>query len=295
VADGVARGIVFALFTATLYGAVPVAARLANDAGVNGLEIVTLRALAVVVALGPLALVARAAFRMLPQARKAYALLVIATCMVSCGLMAAIQFIPVSVAVLVFYSFPILIALTAPFVEGQGLTLFKLALAVLAFLGLAFALAPEMAGLDVRGLLLAGVAAVGYALQLFAGRMMSPHLKPLPLAVLVHVAVIPIGIVLVLVTGGGAGVHALVSSHAAVVAVMATGVLYCAAYLLHMSAVAHAPAAVVAPCFNIEPVVSTVLAAVVLGESLSRNHMIGGLVVLAAVVVSSWPERTRTA
>jgi drug/metabolite transporter (DMT)-like permease len=48
---------------------------------------------------------------------------------------------------------------------------------------------------------------------------------------------------------------------------------------------------VVAPFFNLEPVVTTLIAAVALGERLTPNQYIGGGLVLAALAAASLPER----
>jgi drug/metabolite transporter (DMT)-like permease len=47
-----------------------------------------------------------------------------------------------------------------------------------------------------------------------------------------------------------------------------------------------APASVVAPFFNVEPMVATVFAIVLLGEKLTSLHLVGGLMMLAALVAA---------
>ena len=53
----------------------------------------------------------------------------------------------------------------------------------------------------------------------------------------------------------------------------------------------NAPASVVAPYFNLEPVVTTLIAALALGERLTLNQYVGGALVLAALAAASLPER----
>jgi drug/metabolite transporter (DMT)-like permease len=57
--------------------------------------------------------------------------------------------------------------------------------------------------------------------------------------------------------------------------------------MVHMLSLRFAPASSVAPYFNLEPVVTTAVAAVILGERLQTNQYAGGGLVLAALVASS--------
>ena len=72
------------------------------------------------------------------------------------------------------------------------------------------------------------------------------------------------------------------------------GAVYAAAYMKHMLSLRFAPASGVAPYFNLEPVVTTAIAATVLGERLQINQYAGGGLVLVALVASSmlgkWKE-----
>jgi drug/metabolite transporter (DMT)-like permease len=294
-AGATARGVITAFGAATIYGAVPVAARVSYDFGMKALEVVTCRTIVIILVLGFAALATRQSFRIPASARLGFLLQVLATVIVSASLLASVQFIPVSVAMLVFYTFPILIALVSPVIEGAQLTLWKLALVLLAFIGLAVALGPQFEGLDVRGLALAACSSVGCALQFVAGRMVAGKMASMPLAVLVHIGVLPVAVGLLFVTESYSAPVSPAQLWMAALAVLATGLLYCAAYFLHMSSVTHAPASVVAPYFNVEPVVSTLLAAALLGEQLSLQHVAGGFMVLVAVILTSLPERTRTA
>jgi drug/metabolite transporter (DMT)-like permease len=59
------------------------------------------------------------------------------------------------------------------------------------------------------------------------------------------------------------------------------------AYFIHMLSVRLAPASVVAPFYNLEPMVATVFAIVLLAEKLTPLHLVGGLLMLAALIAAS--------
>ena len=66
------------------------------------------------------------------------------------------------------------------------------------------------------------------------------------------------------------------------------GLLYVVAYLVHMLPLRFAPASAVAPYFNLEPIVATVVAALLLGERMALNQYAGGGMVLAALAAASF-------
>ena len=53
------------------------------------------------------------------------------------------------------------------------------------------------------------------------------------------------------------------------------GAIYVVAYMVHMLSLRFAPASTVAPYYNLEPVMTTLVAAVLLGERLNLNQYAG--------------------
>src|SRR3546814_14457321 len=82
--------------------------------------------------------------------------------------MGSIFYIPASLAVLIFYTFPLLVAVGARWTEGEPVGGTKLVGLAVAFAGLAIALGVELGDLDPRGIALAGMAAVGAAATMLA-------------------------------------------------------------------------------------------------------------------------------
>jgi drug/metabolite transporter (DMT)-like permease len=67
--------------------------------------------------------------------------------------------------------------------------------------------------------------------------------------------------------------------------------IYCVAYAVHMLSLRMAPASVVAPYYNLEPIVTTAAAALILGKRLNLSQYAGGGLVLDAFAVASAIER----
>jgi drug/metabolite transporter (DMT)-like permease len=220
----------------------------------------------------------------------------VSTFFVSVAYLGSVQFIPVGLAVIIFFLFPVLIMLLAPVVEGRNPGMIRILVAILAFCGLAVAVGPSFEGLDLRGILLAGVASAAAAFQFFSGRALSRHMSPAAFGSLAHLAILPPILAIALLTGQGSlrifpGGPATAQG---LLFLSGLGAVYVAAYMKHMLSLRFAPASGVAPYFNLEPVVTTAIAATVLGERLQINQYAGGGLVLVALVASSmlgkWKE-----
>ncbi len=287
-AETMGRGISAAILAAALYAFVPNLARLAFDRGIPAMEIVTCRTIAAMLLMGSWALLAKQRFAIPPEARWSFIVQCLATLTISVSYLASLQFIPVSLAVIIFFTAPIIVLVLSPLLEGRQMNWRNCLLALTAFAGLAMALGPSFQQLDPLGLGLAGVAALGYAAQFFSGRRLALHMPAQAMGSMVHLAILPPVVLIALWSNQGQVV--LFNSAALASAwtlVILTGLFYCAAYVMQMSAVKAAPASVVAPWFNLEPVITIGLALLLLGEKLEISHVIGGAIVLGVLLVNA--------
>jgi drug/metabolite transporter (DMT)-like permease len=153
-------GILLVLASTVAFAIGPTAAKLALDDGSNTLTVVTLRGVvgaALMALLVPLSRqgigVDRRAWRWCLYCGFFYSLTVY-------GFIGAVARLPVSVAVLVFFTHPVLVAVIAHFRGGDRLTARRLLLAFAVLAGLALALGPGFGTLDPAGVALAALAAV---------------------------------------------------------------------------------------------------------------------------------------
>jgi drug/metabolite transporter (DMT)-like permease len=217
-----------------------------------------------------------------------FAGLSLATFMVSIGYLVSVHFIPVGLAVLILFTFPVIVLLSAPIIEGHRPGFFRVATAIFAFAGLAVAIGPGFEGLDPRGIALAAMGSLGAAMQLYFGRAIGKHLDPAAFGSLVHLAIALPCLLVVLWLGGGVfrSFGGEVSA-AGLAWALALSLAYVGAYFFHMQSVGYASASVVAPFFNLEPIVTTLIAVLLLGERLALNQYAGGTMILAALIASS--------
>ncbi len=284
-------GIVFALAAASFYGCVPNFARAAFSNGVPAIETVFMRTSVIAIVLGIAAVLQNESFAVPRAAWKSFLAQSLATFIVSASYLASVQFIPVGLAVIIFFAFPVIVVLASPIVEGHAPSLARIGIALLAFIGLGIAVGPGFETLDIRGVVLAAAAALGCALQFFSGRALGKYLSPAVFGSLVHLAIWPLVLAVVLYAGSG---HIVLfsgsTSPLGLSFVFAVCLVYVGGYFFHMSSLKSAPASVVAPYFNWEPILTTIISGLLLGETLKPNQYGGGALVLAALVLAGFVE-----
>jgi drug/metabolite transporter (DMT)-like permease len=291
-AGAVTRGIILTCLATSCYALVPNLARYAVLAGVPALESIVLRTFVVALVLSLAAMVLKTRLVFSWAALPSLFGQTLATLCVSLCYIGSLQYLSVGLSVLIFFTAPVLVVLLSPLVEGRKLRAHQTVLSLLAFAGLALALGPSFDKMHPLGLGLACLSAFGYAAQQFTGRPLGQHMEPVAFGALVHIFILPV--VVVVATWVGEGQSVYLSGHAGWI-VMASGfgfsLAYCGGYFLQMSGVKYAPASTVIPYFNLEPVLTTLVAFLFLGEQLSLLHIIGAGLVIGSLLVMNLLDR----
>lgn len=285
----VGLGIACALGAAGLYGLVPNFVRGAIGNGIPAIESTLFRTFMIAVVFAVLA-VARGERLTIPRGgMPSFVGQSIATLLVSVAYLGSVQFIPVGLAVIIFYLFPVLIMVMAPVVEGRNPGILRILIAIVAFAGLAIAVGPSFDSLDIRGILLAAAGAAGATLQFFSGRSISRYMTPAAFGSMVHMVILPPVLAIALYAGSGTlrFLPGGPATTAGLLFMSGVAIIYIVAYMWQMLSLRFAPASTVAPYYNLEPVVATAAAALILSERLQVNQYAGGALVLAALVASS--------
>jgi drug/metabolite transporter (DMT)-like permease len=132
------------LLATLFYGLNAAPAREAAGLGVGGADVVALRNILLLAVTGVVATALRAPLALPKEGRGALIGLGVASAMVGVGYITSVGYIPVGVAVMIFYTNPLLILLVSPFVDGARPGVTGLAGFALAFGGLALAIGPAL-------------------------------------------------------------------------------------------------------------------------------------------------------
>lgn len=275
---GEALGLVFAGGAASSYAVSAVMSGLAYVHGTNPMTLVTGRFAFAALLVCALLLSWRRSFVLPRESWPLMAGMVAGSLGTAIGYMSAIDYIPVSLAVLIFYTFPMLVALAEGILERRAPS-YRLLLALLVgFLGLAFALGPDFSALDWRGVAF-GLLAAFSSLPLFlcARRLVLRYD-----AVIVAAQINLVSLVLTLLLAiFGQGLAFPGSASGWLYLLGACG-FFASAFMLQLYAVRNASAGSAAMVFNAEPLLTILIAWFFLGQVLGWLQWLGvGLVFLA--------------
>lgn len=205
----------------------------------------------------------------------------------SFGLLAAFQRIPVSLAILVFYTFPILVAILAVAVERARPSALTLLAILLAFAGLALALDVSAGAFDWDGVAFAALAAAGMTCTVLAGARVVRAAGPV--ATSFH-SILVSGVVFLALVALRDG-PTLPEDGAGWIAFAAVPVTYLIAVMSFFFAIATIGGPRVALFLNAEPIVVIALAAALLGETLSPLQAAGAVLVVTAIFMARRPAQ----
>jgi len=280
-------GLALAVIGALGFGVMITASRLTYDAGSNPVTLICARAGVPAVLLGIVMLLRGTSFAIVPGARTAVVGVILGQLGITIGYLSAVAFIPVSLAVLVFYAYPILVAAALALTRHSRVG-WRAALAfAAAFAGLSLALAPSFSGLDPRGLAFALCATVAGALLLLAADRLPPAQSLVPICFYANLATLGLAVPYALLSGSLAAPQTALGWCSLTFVCLA----YLAAFFAMIGAVRHAGPLRTALVFNLEPVIAILSAIAVLGEALSAAQLLGVGLVFAALTLATLAER----
>ncbi len=273
-------GMALALITACGLGAITTQAKIFYADGGNALTLMLVRFAVSTLVFGVILLAGGQRFAVTGcQRRPLLSLGLVWSGATLCYLL-SVQFISVSLAVLLFYLYPLLVL-------AQGLASRQLRPSPLiiglfagAFAGLYLALSDAPAAISATGVALALLASCGAAFTFVRGARVAPAMSPLLMTFWINAAglllILPLMPGSLLLPNGAVGWQALALASA----------FYLVAILSQFQALARLSAARAALLLNLEPVVSILLARLVLDEILSPLQLAGVVMVITAIILS---------
>jgi len=270
----------FALVTACGLGAITTQAKIFYADGGNALTLMLARFAVSSLVFGLLLLLRRGSFRVDKQQRIPLILLGIIWSGAMISYLVAVETISVSLAVLILYFYPLLVLAYSVIKRQLKASAAVIALFCAAFFGLYLALSGGEITIDLNGILFAALASCGAAFTFICGARVAPSMSPLLMTFWINA----IGLLMILPMM--AGKLALPAAGSGGLALGLATVFYLVAILSQFEALARLTAARAAFLLNLEPVVSILLAVLVLNETLSIIQASGVILVISVVILS---------
>lgn len=266
-------------------------ARFAYEGGTNGLTVAALRASLLVLLVGVYCLVSGRSLRLSWRLWLPCFLLGLPMAMMFYGNIAAVQFIPIGLAALLFFTFPPLITLGEAALQRRPPAGLQLLAVLAAFIGLGLMLGVSFETVHPLGIALALAASVSTTVNVIGSARVLPrgdrwamfwHMALVAAVILLAVAVGTDAILLPTAPGGWAGMFGV-------------AVLQASSIPLFYVAIHHIGPAKSAMLTNLQPVISIAAAYLLFGEVLTLLQSAGAALVLGGIMLMQWSDMRRRA
>jgi drug/metabolite transporter (DMT)-like permease len=270
---------------AIAYGINIPAARVAGLGGVNGSNLAAQRSLLFAILLAAAITLMGKSFRIQFGESRRIILLGLCAGLVAICYLSSLTYVPVAMAVTVFYTFPLILLLAAPFTGGGRITGWRMVAFAIAFTGIVIAVGPSLDGLDWRGLALAFIAAFASAAMF----LLASTLKQDRIILLFWIQVAACFVLVP--TAVMTGLPALETIGGVWLAVALSAAGFYIGFVCQFTAAPHLKPATIGLLFLIEPVVAIISAAVFLGEMLKPLQYAGVALVIAGLAIDIWKQQ----
>ena len=279
-------GRAIALCAAIFYGFNTTLSRLAYDTGTTPVSLTLFRFLMSAAVMVMLVLILRKSWK-LAVTPKLFAVCVVGMFATSIGHLGAVNYIPVSLAAIIFYTFPLLVVAYKRIAQREPVTRNELLAFVLAFIGIGIALGPDFHEYDPAGVALAFTGAIGATVFILSYERFPPQTDSyvgatwiMLTSILLALLLLPLGFDLVPPRESVGWVYLVLIAMASVTS-----------FIMSLQAISRIGGAIFALLLNFEPVVILLLAWIVIGESLSPERISGMALIVFALFLSHWKLR----
>jgi len=276
-------GSLFALGSATFLGLNTSLARLAYEGGANPGSVVFLRIGASVAVVCLLIIVTRRSFSLPRKAFLPVFGVGVAVIFQGSAYLSSVAFIPVGLAVLLFYTYPLMVAVATSIIDKQKIDRGRKITFIVAFAGIGLAIGPSFTVLDWRGIVLALMGGFGVMMIfMFTGQALK-YVNYTAVSLYSNLIALPLMALLMMLMMDG---YQAPTTSLGIYGLLGVCILYALAILMQFAAIHSIGKTMTALLSNVEPLVSISAGALLLGETLSGIQYVGGLTVVTALVVS---------
>ena len=277
------KGPVFAVLSSLCYGLNNPLAALAAQNGIPTTFSVLSRATFMFVISLIFAITGKLNFKIPNDVRPYVITMAITTALINLCYVGSINFISVSLAAIIFFTFPVQILLVSIIKGSQNIRTNDIIIFAVVFIGLIFVIVPDFNNIDPFGVLLAGLSSVSATFLYFAAGVASRKLSPIMLGFWVHLFVLPVLAVSFLILSP----HIEINELSSYLPVLIMSLCYVGAYYFQMLSLKFTSVLISGLFFNTEPLLTAVAAALILDERLLFSQYIGGILIFVSLIIVS--------
>lgn len=277
------KGTLLTIISASAFGLMAIFAKWAYAANVNLLNLLRLRFLIAALVMWLAVLVLRRNPRVAPKQLLILAGLgAVGYGLLSMSFFTALKLIPVSLAAILLYTYPIIVTVLAAKIEKEAVTRYVILSLGISFAGLVLVVGVALQGVSPLGLFYGVMAAVIYSVYIIVGNRLLKGIDPL----IITTYVMTSAAVMYNAVGWATGTVTSDISPDGWLAVLGVALISTVLGLLtFFQAMKLLGPSKVSIISTIEPVVTSVAAFVFFGEVLTWMQIAGGLMILGAIIL----------
>ncbi|MFZ5823501.1 MAG: DMT family transporter [Bacillota bacterium] len=195
--------------------------------------------------------------------------------------------IPLSLAVVLVFTYPVWTVLLAHLMKLEQITARKAGAVAIAITGIALTVGPDFSRLDPWGVGMAALGGISFGLIPTIARRMTRDVDPMQVNACVSFLGIPVTLALGLFTGGltapaGTGVW---------LTTLGSATFYIAGFALLLMGIPRTEPTRAAVTQTLEPLCTVILAMLILGEPLVAIQLVGAALILVAILTVAWRRK----
>jgi drug/metabolite transporter (DMT)-like permease len=276
-------GIATVLVSAVSFGLMPVFASLSYEGGSNAISFTLIRTIALILFITPFVFLLKRGLRVPQKAIIPVVLAVIGNLGLGVGILSAVQYIPVALALLILYIYPAFVIVIETLINRQKMSFLHILVCFLALMGLSLVLAPSMGDLDWRGVAFASMACISITILMLSVHRARRDVDEITLIFWSNSGGLPLMFLILPLFGGLVFPETRISW----MALAAGSFVYIVGfwgYALSMRFISASRASLI---YNVEPIVAIIAAAAILGEYLDWVQVCGAVLVIVAVYLAT--------
>ncbi|NLM42796.1 MAG: DMT family transporter [Clostridiales bacterium] len=205
------------------------------------------------------------------------------------GYFSALNYISAPLVSLLFYTNPIIVSIISYFLLKEELNINKVIALILSSLGLASIVGFSIGSIDIRGVFLAVLAAFLYSGYIIASGKLVVGVDPIVATTYVVTACAVSTLAYGLTTNSFVKINSFIILYGILMAIFSTVI----AILFLFEGIKRIGASQAAIIKTIEPMVTVVMSALVLGDRMSLPQLIGGALIIIGIVVLQRPVKEK--
>ncbi len=277
------KGPIFAVLSSLCYGLNNPLAGLAAQNGVSTIFAVISRATFIFAISLIFALAGKLDFKIPNEVRLHILIMAVSTALINLCYVSSINFITVSLAAIIFFTFPIQILIVSIIRGSQNIRANDIVIFSVVFTGLILVIVPDFNNINPLGVFLAGISSISATFLYFAAGIASRKCSPIILGFWVHLFVIPFLVLSFLILSP----NMILNDVSVYLPILLLSLCYVGAYYFQMLSLRFTSVLISGLFFNTEPLLTAVAAALILDERLLFSQYVGGALIFISLIIVS--------